>query len=77
VANAHEAHGAEAHGAEGQDEQLTETCSFGSNFDASTYNLGLHVGAFFIILFTSSLGKLFILLLFIIILLFTLFFLTF
>lgn len=65
-----------------QDSQPTENaCSSESEFDSSTYNLGLHIGALFIILCTSSLGKLFVLLIFIINILhdssFLLFFLTF
>ncbi|CAB4445925.1 unnamed protein product [Rhizophagus irregularis] len=35
----------------------TGECSSGSEFDARTYNLGLHIGALFIVLTTSSLGS--------------------
>ncbi|RIA85179.1 Zinc/iron permease [Glomus cerebriforme] len=39
-----------------QGAQATVACSSGNGIDIRTYNLGLHIGALFIILLTSSLG---------------------
>ncbi|RGB34153.1 Zinc/iron permease [Rhizophagus diaphanus] len=58
VANAHEAHGDQSAESTGEAGALTAgECSSGSEFDERTYNLGLHIGALFIILATSSLGS--------------------